>query len=551
MRLGDRHQSESAPPPVPPSQRNPILSIASGVLSFMLVSALTATLALAWAATRLHAPGPLATDKVVVIPTRTDVLDVVAELERESVIDNGVLFNVALLVEGGRSKIQAGEYLFKEKAPMQSVMDMIVSGRQLLHSVTIPEGLTSEQAVERLKGDDELAGDIDKTPAEGSLHPETYKFVRGESRAKIIREMQRSQDKVLKEVWDHRASDNPLKSPFELLTLASIVEKETGHADERPHVAGIFLNRLRRGMRLQSDPTVVYGLVGGKGTLGSGITRPQLLQATPYNTYLIDGLPPGPISNPGRASLEAVANPARTNDLYFVADGSGGHVFASTLAQHNKNVQRWRDVEKTKAAADPNVDHVLPQDVPASGGASPAGPGAPSARAAPRANQRSDLGPPANVFGALPNSLAESHRKQSVQSDDAFAEFGRIAPTLTDAPAAVFGSDNSSTRVARAISGFAAATDALGLALSNSPSAFSKADLDGPADNPATDESAAAFENAPTSPTNGAQAAPQTASLPPINGHPRIIDASVGTPLDPLKNTTWDLNSPKVIPALN
>ena len=533
------------PPTRPPSQRNPILSIASGVMSFLLIAAVAGMIAMAWATSRLHAPGPLAADKVVVIPARTDVLDVVTELERQGVINSGLLFNAALLVEGGRSKIQAGEYLFKQKETMQGVMDMIVSGRQLLHSVTIPEGLTSQQAVGRLMADNELAGDVDKAPAEGSLHPETYKFFHGASRAKIIREMQRAQDKILKEVWDRRAADNPLKSPFELLTLASIVEKETGHADERPHVASVFLNRLQRGMRLQSDPTIVYGLVGGKGTLGSGITHAQLLQPTPYNTYLIDGLPPGPISNPGRASLEAVANPMHTSDLYFVADGSGGHVFSATLAQHNKNVQRWREIEKTKAAAEPNVDRVPPQDLPAPGSESPLGSGSISGRGSLRANQRSDLGAPANVFGSLPTFGGAPMK--AAQSEDAFAKLGLVAPSLNyDASAETPASQISTASARQPFAGFGAASDSLGLALADSPSA-SKVDLDGPADSLDPAQNDATF-------MKDAQAAGRRGSvpsLPPINGHPRIIDASVGTPLDPLKDTTWDLNSPKVVPALN
>ena len=206
------------------------------------------------------------------------------------------------------------------------------------HKLPIPEGLTSEQIVDRLRDNDLLTGDIKETPREGSLLPDTYVFERGDSRNALLAHMAAAQTKMVDEIWQKRSPDLPIKSPGELVTLASIVEKETGKADERPRVAGVFVNRLQKHMKLQSDPTIVYGLAFGKGTLGHSITKAELQEATPYNTYFIDGLPPGPICNPGRAAMEAVANPARTRDLYFVADGTGGHAFAETLDQHQKNV---------------------------------------------------------------------------------------------------------------------------------------------------------------------------------------------------------------------
>ena len=207
--------------------------------------------------------------------------------------------------------------------------------------------------------------------------------------------MQDDQKRAVDQIWSRRASGLPLRSPYELVTLASIVEKETGKADERPRVASVFVNRLRNRMRLQSDPTIVYGLAGGKGSLGRAITRAELEKPTPYNTYLIDGLPPGPIANPGRAALEAVANPSRTQDLYFVADGTGGHVFSETLDQHSRNVQRWRQIEKDakdkQEQPAPDMDKTAPETAPAA--------------TQPGAGQKSESGMPSSVYGSLPASL--------------------------------------------------------------------------------------------------------------------------------------------------
>jgi UPF0755 protein len=221
------------------------------------------------------------------------------------------------------------------------------------HQVTLAEGLTSEQIVQRLLETDLLAGNIKEIPREGSMLPESYRFTRGTLREQVIQRLQASQRRVVQDVWEHRVPDLPLRTPEQLVTLASIVEKETGRADERTRVAAVFINRLKQKMRLQSDPTIIYGLVGGKGTLGRPILRSEIEQPTPYNTYVIDGLPPGPIANPGRAALEAVANPARTKELYFVADGTGGHSFSETLDQHQKNVARLRSLEQAQRDGTP------------------------------------------------------------------------------------------------------------------------------------------------------------------------------------------------------
>jgi UPF0755 protein len=229
---------------------------------------------------------------------------------------------------------------------LRDVIGTIVEGKVVQHAVTIPEGLTSEQIMARLSDNEIFSGSVKEVPREGTLLPETYKFPRGTTREQVIQRMQQAQKRLLAEIWERRSADIPVKSPEQLVTLASIVEKETGKPDERSRVAAVFVNRLRQKMKLQSDPTIIYGLAGGKGTLGRPIKRSEIMQPSPYNTYVVDGLPPGPIANPGRASLEATANPARTRDLFFVADGTGGHTFTETYDQHQKNVARLRSMEK-------------------------------------------------------------------------------------------------------------------------------------------------------------------------------------------------------------
>jgi UPF0755 protein len=241
--------------------------------------------------------------------------------------------------------------------------------------------LTSEQIVARLLEDDVLTGNIKEIPREGSLLPDTYNFTRGITREQMIQRMQQAQQHLLKEIWDHHAPDLPLKTPDQLVILASLVEKETGKPEERTRVAAVFVNRLKQRMKLQSDPTIIYGLVGGKGTLGRPIMKSEIDQPTPYNTYQIDGLPPGPIANPGRASLEAAANPARTRELYFVADGTGGHAFAETYEQHQKNVARLRLLESDqKDQAPASAQLVSPPPQPSAAPAAPAQSPSPPAR---------------------------------------------------------------------------------------------------------------------------------------------------------------------------
>ena len=276
-------------------------------------------------------------------------------LEREGVINQRWPFIIAVWLNKVRgSDVKAGEYQFGKHASLQDVINTLTDGKVIQHALTIPEGLTSEQIVQRLLDTDFLAGNIKSIPREGSLLPETYRFARSTQREQVIQRMQRDQRDIVQKAWERRSPDLPLKSPDQLIVLASVVEKETGRPEERSRVAAVFVNRLKQKMRLQSDPTIIYGLVGGKGSLGRPITKSEITQPTPYNTYTIDGLPPGPIANPGRASLEAAANPARTKDLYFVADGTGGHSFAETLDQHQKNVAHLRALEQGETAAAPD-----------------------------------------------------------------------------------------------------------------------------------------------------------------------------------------------------
>ena len=327
------------------SARHPLVVIGNAIISIFVLLAVLAGVVLFVGAQRFEAPGPLPRDRVVNIPHGSGMRDIADVLNREGVIDQPWVFIGGVLVLKAREGLKAGEYEFKAHSSLRDVVATIVEGKVVAHQVSVPEGLTSQQIVARLSADDVLVGNIKAIPPEGSLLPDTYNFTRGVTREQMIGRMQQAQQRALEEIWEHRSPDLPLKTPEQLVTLASLVEKETGKSDERSRVAAVFVNRLKQNMRLQSDPTIIYGLVGGKGTLGRPIMKSEITQPTPYNTYVINGLPPGPITNPGRASLEAAANPARTRELYFVADGTGGHVFAETYEQQERNVARLRTVE--------------------------------------------------------------------------------------------------------------------------------------------------------------------------------------------------------------
>lgn len=340
--------------------RHPVVIVGNAIFTILLLVAVIVGGSIYYASERFGAVGPLQSDVTVNIPPRTGLRDMADLLKREGVIDNPTLFVIGAYVLGAHDKLKAGEYAFQKGASMDDVLETIISGKSIQHSVTIAEGLTTQQIVQRLNEAEVLAGPIQRIPPEGSLLPETYRVTRGTSREQLIQRMTAAHKQLVEQIWAKRAPDLPIKDINEFITLASIVEKETAIAAERTRVAGVFVNRLNKKMRLQSDPTIIYGLVGGKGALGRSLTRADVEQPTPYNTYTINGLPPGPIANPGRASLEAVANPARTNELYFVADGSGGHVFAETYEQHLKNVARWRDFQKQNLAQPAAAQKAVP-----------------------------------------------------------------------------------------------------------------------------------------------------------------------------------------------
>ncbi|MDQ2954473.1 MAG: endolytic transglycosylase MltG [Pseudomonadota bacterium] len=331
--------------------RHPIVIMGNAIFTVVLLLVLVGGGVVFWGKQRFEAPGPLPAEKIVDIPRGLGVRDISDLLARAGVINEPTVFVAgAVLLKWRGADLKAGEYQFAKEASLRDVVDTLIEGRVVQHHFTIAEGLTSEQAVARLFENDVLSGNLKELPREGSLLPETYRFTRGTTREQLIQRMQQTQQRIVQEIWDHRAPDLPIKSPEQLVVLASIIEKETSKPEERTRVASVFVNRLKNRMRLQSDPTIIYGLVGGRGSLGRPINRSEVEQPTPYNTYVIDGLPPGPIGNPGRASLEAAAHPARTKELYFAADGTGGHAFADTYEQHQKNVARLRMIEQKESA---------------------------------------------------------------------------------------------------------------------------------------------------------------------------------------------------------
>ncbi len=363
-------QPEAAPPPPPRSQkaRHPLVVVSNFFLMVAVLIVLAGGGLLYFGMQKFNQPGPLTETTGVLVPPGADLDSISTQLQRHNVIDSPFIFSMAARFKKLEAKLQAGEYLFQPAVSMKQVLDDLASGRSVLHSITFPEGMTSQAIVDKLNADTVLTGDITAVPPDGTLMPDTYKFTRGATRQQMLDQMQRVASRAVQEVWSRRAPGLPISTPQEFVTLASIVEKETGRADERPRVAAVFINRLRKGMRLQSDPTVIYGLFGGAGRPSDwAITDAALAKKTPYNTYLIDGLPPAPIANPGRAALEAVANPSRTNELYFVADGTGGHAFSSTLEEHNRNVARWRQIraEREKAAASDSSAGQTQTDTPA------------------------------------------------------------------------------------------------------------------------------------------------------------------------------------------
>jgi UPF0755 protein len=304
-----------------------------------------------WAEKQYQKPGPLASAKIVIIPKGAGLADIAERLEAAGVIERPVVFRLVTRYEDKAHLLKAGEYQFPAAVSQEAVIRLLIEGKTVVHHLTVAEGLTTAEVLQIVARADALDGTITDKPGEGTLLPETYNFSRGDGRNAIVQRMEKAMSDTLDQLWAKRAPNLPLRSKSEALILASIVEKETGVASERPRVAAVFINRIRRGMRLDSDPTVIYGLTEGQGPLNRPLLIKDVEAKTPYNTYQIDGLPPGPIANPGRAALEATLNPADTKDLFFVADGSGGHVFSETLGEHNRNVARWRALQRERRDA--------------------------------------------------------------------------------------------------------------------------------------------------------------------------------------------------------
>lgn len=342
--------------PEPPRRsrnaRSQLVIFLNFVMTMVVLVCVVAVAGFYYVVSSFQARGPLETNAHFMVRPGNGLAEIANNLERNGIITDARVFRYAsaTYLRNGRT-LKAGEYDIKAGASMKEVMDLLESGKSILYSVVLPEGLTVRQMMLRLAEDPILEGELPaEVPPEGSLRPDTYKFSRGTKRAEILQQMRASQERMINQIWERRDPDLPIETKEQFVTLASIVEKETGIDDERARVASVFLNRLKKGMRLQSDPTIIYGLFGGDGKPSDRpIYKSDLQKETPYNTYVIKGLPPTPIANPGRAALEAVANPWRTNDLYFVADGSGGHAFAATLEEHNANVRRWRKIEAERA----------------------------------------------------------------------------------------------------------------------------------------------------------------------------------------------------------
>lgn len=380
-------------------------NIASNALTFLVVLVFLLGGVILWGQREYNASGPLDTQICLRVKTGSNMRAVSQQLESQGAISSGTIFRVAADYTDQNRRLKAGSWLIPQGASMAEITEIITRGgastcgtevvyrigvtssevqvRELdtatnryverlafdpaegavpevyakvrdeadaRYRVAVAEGVTSWQIVNALGAVDVLEGEIAEVPPEGSLAPDSYEFSRGDARSSIIERMRNAQDVLLAGAWEARADGLPLENPYEALILASVIEKETGIPEERGQVASVFVNRLRQGMKLQTDPTVIYGITKGEGVLGRGLRQSELRTETPWNTYVINGLPPTPIANPGRASLEAAVNPDDTDFIFFVADGSGGHAFAETLDEHNRNVARWREIEAERAA---------------------------------------------------------------------------------------------------------------------------------------------------------------------------------------------------------
>jgi len=303
-----------------------------------------------WAWHDWRTPGPLPEKRTIVLPRGSSAVDIARALGDEGVLAHPTLFLLDAELTGDLHRLKAGEYEFDAAITPEGVAELLASGKTVRHRLTVPEGLTSAEIAAIVNSVPELEGGPEPVPPEGTLMPETYFFSLGDKRAAIVERMQRAFSRTLAELWADRAADLPFAKPSDAVTLASIVEKETGRDEERPHVAAVYINRLRLGMRLQADPTVIYALTHGERPLDRSLGHEDLSVESPYNTYVVKGLPPTPIANPGLAALKAVFHPLKADDLYFVADGTGRHVFAKTLAEQNQHVNELRRAQSQAAA---------------------------------------------------------------------------------------------------------------------------------------------------------------------------------------------------------
>jgi UPF0755 protein len=379
-----RPELGTPPPKRSRASRSQIVVFMNFLVSSAMLLVLAAGVAVYIGKSEFDGPGPSTATTNFMVRPNTGVVDIAEQLERRGLISDSRIFRLGVRAYGNEATLKAGEYEIQAGASMRDIMDLLKSGKSVLASLTIPEGLTVEQAFQRIAEHDALTGEMPaEMPPEGSLAADTQRFTRGATRQQIIDKMLADQKRLVEGIWNRRVQGLPLADINEFVTLASIVEKETGRGDERSRVAAVFINRLNKGMRLQSDPTILYGLFGGKGRPADrAIFQSDIEKPTPYNTYVIEGLPPTPIANPGRAALEAVANPSKTDDLYFVADGTGGHVFAATLDEHNENVARWRVVQKKQAEEAAKAAAAAAANAPATTPAAAIAP-VPDANAAP------------------------------------------------------------------------------------------------------------------------------------------------------------------------
>ncbi|SFZ80872.1 UPF0755 protein [Devosia enhydra] len=335
-------------------RRSGFLDLVNAVLTLVVIGIIAAVGLMLFFAQQFYAPGPEREETAFTVERGNGLQVVAARLESEGLISNRFIFQFGAMALKKQGELKAGEFRIAAGAPMADILRELTEGRPIFYGVTVPEGFTAWQVMERINSNETLVGEPVARPAEGSILPQTYTFDRGTERSAVLTQMQEAMAAEVARIWANRAPDLPISSPEEMVVLASIVEKETGLATERAQVASVFVNRLRRGMRLQSDPTIIYGITNGEGVLGRGLRRSEIEQRTDYNTYQIDRLPPTPIANPGRESLEAVANPADTDYLYFVAAGavpSDGHIFAETYAEHRRNVARYRQIVQEAAEA--------------------------------------------------------------------------------------------------------------------------------------------------------------------------------------------------------